>query len=199
MESVLSPEIPNVAKIIVGGERIIRAYGTFPHPNVFSSFLLLSILCGLWLAFFRKPYSPYKFVSRETILYLILLAGIIFQFTAFILTFSRSAWLAVMIIIITATFLVKKLNLFHVKQIVNYFTSKRIIIISLALLIQMIIIVGVNFKYINNRTSIAENTYQESSDVRLLYDYIAQDIIIDSPLFGLGAGNFTLRMQEYTS
>ena len=49
MESVLSPAIPGVAKIILGGEKYIRAYGFFPHPNILAGVLVLSLVLSLFL------------------------------------------------------------------------------------------------------------------------------------------------------
>ena len=46
-ESVLSPEISGVAKIIFDGIVHIRSYGLFPHPNVFGGFLIFSIIATL--------------------------------------------------------------------------------------------------------------------------------------------------------
>lgn len=46
-ESLIGPDIPGVAKIIIGGQKYIRIYGLFPHPNILAGFLLLSILATL--------------------------------------------------------------------------------------------------------------------------------------------------------
>jgi len=46
-ESVISPSIPGVAKLILGGQKYIRAYGLFPHPNILGGFLLFSIIITL--------------------------------------------------------------------------------------------------------------------------------------------------------
>ena len=46
-ESIISPDIPGVAKIIINGEKYIRAYGLFPHPNILGGFLLFSIIMTL--------------------------------------------------------------------------------------------------------------------------------------------------------
>ncbi|MDD5397064.1 MAG: O-antigen ligase family protein [Candidatus Moranbacteria bacterium] len=46
-ESLLFPEIPGVAKIILNGNTHIRAYGLFPHPNIFGGFLVFSIITTL--------------------------------------------------------------------------------------------------------------------------------------------------------
>ena len=48
-ESIISPQIPGVAKIIVDGEKIIRAYGTFPHPNILGGFLIFTTLITICL------------------------------------------------------------------------------------------------------------------------------------------------------
>ncbi len=43
-ESLISPEITGVAKLIFNGSKYIRAYGLFPHPNILGGFLLFSIV-----------------------------------------------------------------------------------------------------------------------------------------------------------
>jgi hypothetical protein len=43
----LGPAIQNVAKIDVGGQKFIRAYGTFPHSNVLAGFLFIAIVFTL--------------------------------------------------------------------------------------------------------------------------------------------------------
>ncbi len=48
-ESIIGPQIPGVAKILVDGDKIIRAYGTFPHPNVLGGFLVFTILITIYL------------------------------------------------------------------------------------------------------------------------------------------------------
>ncbi|HHD92165.1 MAG TPA: O-antigen ligase domain-containing protein, partial [Candidatus Portnoybacteria bacterium] len=46
-ESILSPTLAGVAKINLGGIKLIRAYGTFPHPSVLALFLFIIILFSL--------------------------------------------------------------------------------------------------------------------------------------------------------
>ncbi|OGI33355.1 MAG: hypothetical protein A2271_03790 [Candidatus Moranbacteria bacterium RIFOXYA12_FULL_35_19] len=46
-ESLISPNILGVAKIILNGEIYIRAYGLMPHPNVLGGLLLFSIIITL--------------------------------------------------------------------------------------------------------------------------------------------------------
>lgn len=99
-ESILATNLDNVAKIVVGNERILRAYGTFPHPNVLGAFLVLSIILGFYLIFTFKKKNTNQIVSRETILIRTLTFGTILQLTCFIMTFSRLAWTGLSIIIV---------------------------------------------------------------------------------------------------
>ncbi|MDQ1283774.1 MAG: hypothetical protein QG620_122 [Patescibacteria group bacterium] len=46
-ESLISPDVPGVAKIVLNSHKIIRAYGLFPHPNILGGFLLFSIILTL--------------------------------------------------------------------------------------------------------------------------------------------------------
>lgn len=47
-ESVLSPSMTGIAAFISNGAKVIRAYGTTPHPNVLAGYLLLA-LAAYWL------------------------------------------------------------------------------------------------------------------------------------------------------
>ncbi|MFC1618253.1 O-antigen ligase family protein [Patescibacteria group bacterium] len=100
-ESVLSTDIDNVAEVATGGEKILRVYGTLPHPNVLGYILIMSMFLGLYL--FAKMKSP---CMRITLAFL---AGL--QLLAFILTFSRSAWLAmgIGIVVILVLYIPRKI------------------------------------------------------------------------------------------
>ncbi|HEX5429978.1 MAG TPA: O-antigen ligase family protein [Patescibacteria group bacterium] len=65
------------------GGKVIRAYGTFPHPNIFGAFLCLSLIMGYW------------YVSRETNQNTRILLGIgsILLIVGIFLSFSRVSWL----------------------------------------------------------------------------------------------------------
>ena len=113
-ESIISPIIPGVAKVILNGHTYIRAYGLFPHPNILGGFLALSIITTLlYLKLFHveqfnknissknncsTPACPVgrwnnwikwvRNVPRGTFL---MRFTILIQCTALILTFSKSA------------------------------------------------------------------------------------------------------------
>ena len=98
-ESMISPEIAGVAKIIFDGERYIRAYGLFPHPNILGGFLVFSIIttflfkrlfhicpvnCSTWNNLLKiKKFNVKKGIFFNSIF--------VIQAVALILTFSKSA------------------------------------------------------------------------------------------------------------
>jgi len=61
-ESLISPNILGVAKVIFSDTKIIRSYGLFPHPNVLGGFLLLSII--LTLAY-KKLFHVEQFKNNQ--------------------------------------------------------------------------------------------------------------------------------------
>ena len=63
----------------------LRAYGTFPHPNVLGGFL--AILLPLLIFNFQ-----FSIFNKKNILFIVNIITIIVGFIALILTFSRSAW-----------------------------------------------------------------------------------------------------------
>jgi O-antigen ligase len=71
-----------LATIETSAGKVIRAYGTMPHPNVLGGFLVLSLVFGLYL------------VSHETSkrTKILLEAGIVSILVGIFVTFSRSAW-----------------------------------------------------------------------------------------------------------
>lgn len=69
------------AVVETGGDRMLRAYGSFTHPNVFGGFLAVGIIALIiFLAHYRK-WTPWVLPMPLLIF-------------AFVATFSRSAWLA---------------------------------------------------------------------------------------------------------
>ncbi len=78
-EPSLTPDTAHLAKISWGSFTWIRAYGTFPHPNILGGFLVVSLLATFL-------YNPTRRHEREILLAL--------QFAGLIATCSRSALLA---------------------------------------------------------------------------------------------------------
>ena len=83
-ESHIGPNMVGVAKIVSSGTNFIRSYGTFPHPNPFSAFLVVGILIGTYLL-----------INSPSIKARLLHSSLIFlNILGLTLTFSRGAYLA---------------------------------------------------------------------------------------------------------
>ncbi|MBI4592024.1 O-antigen ligase family protein [Candidatus Uhrbacteria bacterium] len=76
-----------VAVVETANGRLLRAYGTFPHPNVFGGYLALGIVGLAWLT---------RFIRSQQVLTGALVACVVLG-SSLIVTFSRSAWLGVLV------------------------------------------------------------------------------------------------------
>jgi O-antigen ligase len=163
---------PGLASLNVFGGKVIRAYGTFPHPNVLAGFLVSSILAGYYL------------VSRatKTAQWLIGL-GLISLFFGLFFTFSRIAWLAA--------------ALGSLVFIVFYFKTqgKRSLIIVLSALIVSCATIALLFpNLITNRVSkVAES---DAVVNRGLFNHFGVQIMKQNPILGVGAGNYIPAMEH---
>ena len=108
-ESRLSSGQAGIAKFLLGETKLIRAYGPFSHPNELAGLLSLGLLL---LATLPRPRLRYFYFH----LFVLILA--------LILTFSRAAYLSVII-----------LSLVAARHYAGYINSKRIISALLALLV----------------------------------------------------------------
>jgi O-antigen ligase len=82
-----NPLVRGVSVIESGEERVLRIYGTFPHPNIFAGWLVVGILLLLLvLPLFIKRWQQY-----------VVLCWINLFLVALILTFSRAALIALFV------------------------------------------------------------------------------------------------------
>lgn len=72
-----------VAVVESGDDRLLRAYGTFPHPNIFGGYIAVGIVALAWLS--RDVRNHQQLIGA--LLFSVLLGATL------IVTFSRSAWL----------------------------------------------------------------------------------------------------------
>jgi O-antigen ligase len=88
-----------LATVNLWGGKFLRAYGTFPHPNVLAAFLLMGLAAVFyfWLTnnFVRYTFSPGKWLrDNARAVWIDMGLGICFFFIvlALLFTFSRAAW-----------------------------------------------------------------------------------------------------------
>lgn len=198
-ESLISPNIDGVAKVVLFGHKLIRSYGLFPHPNILGGFLLISIVltfaCG---KMFHA--SSIKSVSRGTIMYIILTAQII----ALCLTFSKSAILGLFLVVCYSGYkfishplseilrarpvkpdcsMWNSLNIYGMKHFYKYIITG---VICFGLLLTVL---GFNIN------SLLLKSFNE----RLLFLNVSRETIVNNPIVGVGMGQFVENMQKYSS
>lgn len=207
-ESIISVNISGVAKIVLGGEKYIRAYGLFPHPNILGGFLILSILVTiLYFKMFHQkdnvprgtsiiPETNNKVCSTclagrqawniRAGLNIWILLGI--QLSALILTFSKSAWLGLAVALFfvwsrnvpRGTLWVAKIKkMFHVKHI------KFIALIGVIVFLILLIISPNTHSFIG-----------KSVEDRIFYLNVSRGTFMEHPIVGTGSGQFVLNFKN---
>jgi len=216
-ESLISTNLPGVAKIILNNGKLIRAYGLFPHPNILGGFIFVSIILTL---FYRNLFHvEQKHTFTRFVAITILISGLI-------LTFSKSAIIALIISFIyiyanthvpRGTYLsrfrariskfVRTLfhaprKMFHVEHIlrsgqsiklklenVRIHSQARKIALIIVILFMLVILIKPNMNSLIFR----------SLDERLLYLNVSRGTILAHPILGLGSGQFVVNMQNYAN
>ncbi|MBP9869810.1 O-antigen ligase family protein [Patescibacteria group bacterium] len=98
------PENAGVSVVEHGLFRVLRVYGGFPHPNIFGGWLVIGILTSLLLATWSEEKKFALFAMASSSLFLI----------ALLLTYSRSAWLALLVGgIVLLGYVIRKKKLNH--------------------------------------------------------------------------------------
>jgi O-antigen ligase len=154
-----------------GGETFLRAYGTLPHPNMLGGFVLILLLGPS--AFFLRQEKP------NNLALLLLVPGI----SLLALTFSRSAWLALVVFSLVLIWKSK------------YFDRKRIVILLAVIALSL---AGALFPYrelVQARTVNTSSHSEEFSFIgRAWLNGEARKMIREYPLTGVGIGSFILEL-----
>ena len=217
-ESLIGADISGVAKFVFEGQKIVRSYGTFSHPNVLGGFLIFTILITILLYLESKNgylsskvsnfqlFSLYNNTKRnisQGIMYLLFWIIMIFvQISALFLTFSRVSWISFILAVIIL-FIVSIIHLNNVsyetlfKNIIIKFKELFVVILLLIILIisNFSIIqarIGDNLLSVDNRSP---NNYALSD--RLFYNNVSNKIISNNPFFGSGLGTFVFQIDGY--
>ena len=182
-----TPGEAGVATFISGTEKVMRAYGSFPHPNVLAAFLLLAIFCffALWLSSLKNKKTDLPYA----ICYLLI------TFALF-LTFSRE-------VIFTFIFISFIFFIFRFFQLRTFYhteerlvTGKRMMVLAgffVAFSIVSAIIISPYFK-----TRFVEISLEEEAiDLRFFYNKMAVEMIKEKPVSGIGIGTFAEYSREF--
>ncbi len=169
---VLDPATSGGSVVAVpDGPRILRAYGTLPHPNILGGFVLVSLL---------GPASLFLVNKRPIFPALILYS---FGIVLIGLTFSRSAWLGLLTFII----------LLILKS--KYFERKHVFyIVAIGLLTIVLTLYSMRDVVFTRISNAPVETEQRSTLGRSQLNQQALEMIRQHPGTGVGIGSFILEL-----
>lgn len=157
------------------GIRILRAYGTFPHPNIFGGYIAVGLFILTWVLRSLK-------VRKQKLL---LALPVIVLAATLVITFSRSAWLGATIGFVCLSFLMLWFKKTPPHEAVLH--------ASLGLL-AILVTLGTFWTPITSRFQpelrLEQNSVQERQGEYHAFD----DVFLQNPLTGIGPGNYTLAL-----
>lgn len=173
-ESVLGPGVPNVAKIDVGGDKLIRGYGSLPHPNILAVYLAAAIFLVGTLVFWPMANRTR---SRQLVV-----AGILVVLGAGLLvTFSRTA---ILLTVVNGT-LVGFFSWWHWRRLPWGAGAAAIVVLAFGI---------VSTQPLASRATVNSATETGLSNRTVGYE-LGLEMLANRPL-GVGAGSFVLAARE---
>lgn len=163
----IGPDIYGIAKINLENTVFIRPYGTLPHANILSGFLLAGIF-----------FSFHKIRQKEHLGYPL----IFLNSAALVLTYSRSAFLALLI------------AFFVYISIRESRIALKYILFVAAIFIFFVVVFNLEGLFLNRILFEDISSFNE----RILFFNISKAMLIAFPL-GVGLGNYTLLMSDFTN
>lgn len=147
---------PGIAKTIIAGRPFLRAYSLFSHPNSFAGFLLVAILI------LSRLHSVFKIRVSPHFHRLVILITLI----ALILTFSKAALIALLLLPLLYLFKPSLTHLFI------FYLLSTILLITASLILPL------------------DHSWPQFIYQRLFLNQAAVNIILHHPLLGIGLNQF---------
>jgi O-antigen ligase len=166
----LSQHLPEVAGVsVVASEslgRVLRAYGSFTHPNVFGGFAALTLIFTLLLSLTEKQDKKFFYHSLVVLLT-----------AAVALSFSRSAWLLAALGIVAA--FMHKSSIDRMKKLFGK-------------IILTVLILAIPFSSLFSARLFGSGIHEERSITERQTGVVeALSYFYEKPLVGYGVGNYT--------
>ena len=167
-ESLLGPDMTGIASFFnTHGEKIIRAYGTTPHPNVLAAYLFLSIFASYFIWFYKNVRHEYFFW-----------AGYALLLFAFFFSFARVA-----VFLVGANFIIRGLLLtFRFKG--KFWRGKALKVVWVT---GLIILVFAELYWPEAASRITISADDEAVQLRMFYN---SESLKSLNWLGVGTGNF---------
>jgi O-antigen ligase len=183
-EQHISPNILGIAKIVSGGTNFVRAYGTFPHPNPFSAFLVAGVFISLYLVFTSSH-------RKQRILYSTL---IFLKILALALTFSRGALIVLVfgLVVFFGVLIFKNYQNGWLRQVTSKWLSWLTVGSVIVILASVAVSVFVLKPFLLTRATFSD---QSTAD-RKFYNSNGIKMTKENPIFGVGLGNSVLHMEQ---
>jgi O-antigen ligase len=180
-----------IAQAVLDGELFLRPYATFPHPNVLAGFVVvvLTLVLGIrsWEPASQQVGSEASKKKTYHGLFVILYSlFIILALSTLLITFSRSAWL-VGLLVFVGSFLIR-----HLKR------PKKALVPLFVHLLFIGFLFSVSYGYIFSRIASLRAEDRLSVSRRIELNKTALRMIKTYPFFGVGLGNFIIRLSEFS-
>ena len=218
-EEYLRPKVYGIAQFLTTGlsnfsvsreTLVFRAYGTNPHPNILAALLMVGLIVNFYLFYSFRTVFYNKSSFLKMLLQVLLVFSMLLISSALVLTFSRLIWgLVLTAIVFWFLIILVWLRGKHgvsMKQIrmppetQRYFPG-RLIVIALTLIFCLCLNWLVFSNQIKDRLQARgepeEIARQESFADRAEFNNIAIEMIKKNFLFGVGARNFVVKMDEF--
>ena len=184
-ESIINSDLSGVASFYLSdGEKIIRAYGTTPHPNVLAVYLFLALFSFYFVYLYSRLHSEHNPLADNWDKTMLVFYGVLLF--AFFTTFSRT-----IIFIWFVAFALRTISIRLIRHYRLVFGTKdgrkRIKAILLVNLCVLVIFGSLYFNEIKARLIISS----EDQAVELRTFYAGESLKTGFNLFGVGIGNFT--------
>lgn len=167
--------IAGVSVVEIAGDRLLRAYGSFPHPNIFGGFLAAAVL--MLSASLMKQDSWWKAVCLS------------FLSATLVITFSRSAWIAVIAGLIALCWFKRDMIKQHVW---------RNSAVLLLVIVSAAVPVWVFSDQVHERLVPTERIEVASISERAGQYEAFGDVVGSNLLFGVGPGAYTAELAKLT-
>jgi O-antigen ligase len=169
---------------VIDNQYVMRASGTFTHPNILGGFLLFSIFLNYYLLL--KEQSNWKRFLANAVLLL--------QFAALGVTFSRSALFACGL----STLLFLFLQYVYARKNEDLLSKSRLKKIVLVLTIALAFVFCLFYPTLRDRGGILNRNevVKHADEERVAYQEVALKIVKANPLLGVGFNHFKVGLKE---
>jgi len=205
-ESLISRDVIGTSNIMYLGEKVIRAYGTFPHPNILAGYLVFTILISIYLYITATQKAckvkvcskPDSFTCRLYSHRTLFTSLICLQFIGLLLTFSRSGIVALFTVIFINIVIFKNVSrgtfvsylgqfrrLSSLRSHLSGFATT-LFFLSLCISFSYVFILRMQNEFIDHQSVVD----------RVMLENVSRETILINPLVGTGIGTYVIYLYD---